>query len=163
MIVLKFSGTSVGNPTSVQQVITLIKRSDAAEMAKANGRHIAVIFSALAGVTNHLLKLGQTAEDGGDWEQEFAALTQRRLDAITELVAAPQQPRVCAHVTDMLHVKTAVNPVDINVMAGALVDAGWAMPLPFSLGYDSSGVVDNFHADDVAGAFKAGNAVSAVN
>ena len=106
MIILKFGGTSVGTPTSIKQVITLIKRSDAAEMAKANGRHIAVVFSAFAGVTNQLLKLGQTAKDGGDWEQEFAALTQRHLDAIKELVAAPQQPRVCAHVTDTLQVTT---------------------------------------------------------
>jgi NADPH:quinone reductase-like Zn-dependent oxidoreductase len=64
----------------------------------------------------------------------------------------------------VVQVKTAaVNPIDIKVMAGALVGAGWAMPLPFSLGYDFSGVIADLHADDAAGAFKVGDAVFAVN
>ena len=106
----------------------------------------------------------QAAKVGRDWEQQFAALTERRLDAITELVAASQQPRVCAHVTDTPHIKAAaVSPVDINMMAGTLVDAGWGKPLPFSLDQDSPGVNDDFHTDDAAGAFTARDAVPAVH
>ena len=64
----------------------------------------------------------------------------------------------------VVRIKTAaVNPIDITVMAGALVDAAWAMPLPFSLGYDFSGVIADLRADDAAGAFQTGDAVFDVN
>ena len=57
----------------------------------------------------------------------------------------------------------AVNPIDVKVMASAMAGAGCAMPLPFTLGYDFSGMIADLHADDTAGVFKVGNAVFAVD
>lgn len=39
----------------------------------------------------------------------------------------------------------ASNPIDFKVLGGYLKDAGWAMPLPFTVGYDFSGTI---HAVD---------------
>eukprot|EP00662_Eupelagonemidae_sp_cell21_P024762 gene24762-39942_t len=35
----------------------------------------------------------------------------------------------------------SVNPIDYKVMSGALKGVGWAMPLPFTMGYDLAGAV----------------------
>jgi NADPH:quinone reductase-like Zn-dependent oxidoreductase len=54
----------------------------------------------------------------------------------------------------------SVNPVDLGVMAGRLKGAGLSMPLPFTLGYDASGVVE----EDGEGAYFAlGDEVWGVN
>eukprot|EP00747_Dinoflagellata_sp_TGD_P041576 gnl/TRDRNA2_/TRDRNA2_141556_c0_seq1.p1 gnl/TRDRNA2_/TRDRNA2_141556_c0~~gnl/TRDRNA2_/TRDRNA2_141556_c0_seq1.p1 ORF type:complete len:327 (+),score=63.15 gnl/TRDRNA2_/TRDRNA2_141556_c0_seq1:2-982(+) len=52
----------------------------------------------------------------------------------------------------------SANPIDIGVLKGNLKGAGWAMPFPFTLGYDLAGTV-------VVGgdSFKAGQRVFAVN
>eukprot|EP00041_Stephanoeca_diplocostata_P014593 m.270752 g.270752 ORF g.270752 m.270752 type:complete len:337 (-) comp19741_c0_seq2:499-1509(-) len=56
----------------------------------------------------------------------------------------------------------AVNPIDHKVMAGHMIPAGWSLPLPFTMGYDFSGIVAAVHADDQS-SFKVGDAVFAVN
>mmetsp|Transcript_114047 Transcript_114047/g.223697 ORF Transcript_114047/g.223697 Transcript_114047/m.223697 type:complete len:333 (-) Transcript_114047:80-1078(-) len=55
----------------------------------------------------------------------------------------------------------AINPIDLMVMKGVMKSVGWAMPLPFVMGYDFAGVVDTVHSF-VAG-FSPGDRVFAVN
>jgi len=55
----------------------------------------------------------------------------------------------------------AVNPVDWKVMAGYLKGAGWAMPLPFIMGYDISGVITE--VGEGVTAFNVGDEVFCVN
>eukprot|EP00746_Dinoflagellata_sp_MGD_P131107 gnl/MRDRNA2_/MRDRNA2_64926_c0_seq1.p1 gnl/MRDRNA2_/MRDRNA2_64926_c0~~gnl/MRDRNA2_/MRDRNA2_64926_c0_seq1.p1 ORF type:complete len:416 (-),score=107.70 gnl/MRDRNA2_/MRDRNA2_64926_c0_seq1:62-1144(-) len=52
----------------------------------------------------------------------------------------------------------SANPIDIGVLKGNLKGAGWAMPFPFTLGYDVAGTVVVG-----AGQFKEGQRVFAVN
>lgn len=58
-------------------------------------------------------------------------------------------------------VSASLNPVDLMVMSGSLVGAGWSLELPFHPGYDFSGVVDA--VGEAVKSFKAGEAVFAVN
>ncbi len=58
MKVLKFGGTSVGSVESIRQVIAIIATNIKAE------EPIAVVFSAMSGVTNRLLEIGRMAASG---------------------------------------------------------------------------------------------------
>jgi NADPH:quinone reductase-like Zn-dependent oxidoreductase len=59
-------------------------------------------------------------------------------------------------------VAAAGNPIDYKVMQGSLIEAGWSMPFPFTMGYDFSGVVDGVAEED-KGVFAIGDEVFAVN
>lgn len=37
----------------------------------------------------------------------------------------------------------ASNPIDIGVLGGYMIAAGWKMPLPFIVGYDFAGVIES--------------------
>ncbi|WP_299209247.1 bifunctional aspartate kinase/homoserine dehydrogenase I [uncultured Dokdonia sp.] len=54
MRILKFGGTSVGSPESIQKVIAVVKE-------RAQQEKVAVVVSALGGITNKLLLAGQLA------------------------------------------------------------------------------------------------------
>jgi bifunctional aspartokinase / homoserine dehydrogenase 1 len=51
MKVLKFGGTSVGTVESINQVIQILQEN------LNEGRKIAVVFSAMGGVTNRLIEI----------------------------------------------------------------------------------------------------------
>ena len=55
MIVLKFGGTSVSGSTQIQQVLKILKQQE---------KPIAVVVSALGGVTDTLHTLGKEAANG---------------------------------------------------------------------------------------------------
>lgn len=55
----------------------------------------------------------------------------------------------------------STNPIDHIVMKGYVKDI-WSLPLPFTMGYDFSGVVDSVDASDCGG-FAVGDEVFAVN
>eukprot|EP00568_Trieres_chinensis_P001055 CAMPEP_0183307282 /NCGR_PEP_ID=MMETSP0160_2-20130417/17236_1 /TAXON_ID=2839 ORGANISM="Odontella Sinensis, Strain Grunow 1884" /NCGR_SAMPLE_ID=MMETSP0160_2 /ASSEMBLY_ACC=CAM_ASM_000250 /LENGTH=346 /DNA_ID=CAMNT_0025470835 /DNA_START=57 /DNA_END=1097 /DNA_ORIENTATION=- len=57
----------------------------------------------------------------------------------------------------------ASNPIDYKVMGGYLKGAGWAMPLPFTPGYDFSGEVSALDDSDANGNVRVGDEVFAVN
>jgi len=52
----------------------------------------------------------------------------------------------------------SANKIDVDVLKGNLIGAGWPMPFPFTLGYDLAGTVVTG-----AGDFKEGQRVFAVN
>ncbi|MFT5892271.1 MAG: aspartokinase/homoserine dehydrogenase 1, partial [Dokdonia sp.] len=54
MRILKFGGTSVGSPENIQKVIAVVKK-------RAQKENIAVVVSAVGGITNKLLDAGHLA------------------------------------------------------------------------------------------------------
>jgi aspartokinase/homoserine dehydrogenase 1 len=76
MKVLKFGGTSVGTVDSIKQVIGIIENN------LANGERIAVVFSAMGGVTNRLIEIGKMAAAGNNDYIEFLKVVEERHFAI---------------------------------------------------------------------------------
>jgi bifunctional aspartokinase / homoserine dehydrogenase 1 len=76
MKVLKFGGTSVGTVDSIRQVIGIIENN------LANGENIAVVFSAMGGVTNRLIEIGKMAATGNNEYIEFLKVVEERHFAI---------------------------------------------------------------------------------
>ncbi len=66
---MKFGGTSVGNADAVVRAGAIVKN--------ASSQHPVVVVSAAAGVTNDLIRLGQSALTQESWEPAFDALAQR--------------------------------------------------------------------------------------
>lgn len=61
MITMKFGGTSVGSPEAIERVAGII------EETVQNGKQVAVIVSAMSGVTDMLLQSVQNAVEGNRW------------------------------------------------------------------------------------------------
>jgi aspartate kinase len=80
-LIMKFGGTSVGSAQAVQQVIEI------ARDAKAEWRDVAIIVSAMGGVTDRLLNGAKSAEQGDDRLAESTAseLRAKHLGALDEL------------------------------------------------------------------------------
>jgi aspartokinase/homoserine dehydrogenase 1 len=72
MKVLKFGGTSVGSVDSIKQVIGILENN------LANGEKIAVVFSAMGGVTNRLIEIGKMAAAGNSEYIEFLKVVEER-------------------------------------------------------------------------------------
>ena len=72
MKVLKFGGTSVGSVDSIKTVINIL------ESNLANGERIAVVFSAMGGVTNRLIEIGKMAAAGNADYIEFLKVVEER-------------------------------------------------------------------------------------
>ncbi|MCR9066254.1 MAG: bifunctional aspartate kinase/homoserine dehydrogenase I [Cytophagales bacterium] len=93
MKVLKFGGTSVGTVDSINQVIEIIQNN------VNEGHEVAVIFSAMGGVTNRFIEIGQMAAKG---DQEYAehlhSVEERHFNAIRGLIGVKQQSSLIAKV-----------------------------------------------------------------
>lgn len=61
MITMKFGGTSVGSPEAIERVVGII------EETIQSGKQVAVIVSAMSGVTDMLLQSVQNAVEGNRW------------------------------------------------------------------------------------------------
>jgi len=98
MKVLKFGGTSVGSSSSIREVIEII-----AEYKKAN-THVALISSAMSGVTNKLLEMGHRASQNDesylDLLKEIETL---HFDTIKDLLKVKNQSHALASVKKMLN------------------------------------------------------------
>ncbi|MGD8405804.1 MAG: aspartate kinase [Anaerolineales bacterium] len=88
-LVMKFGGTSIGSVEAIQQVI------DIARTAKSEWRNVAIVVSAMSGVTDMLLKSAKSAAMGDDSlaEQIANALKEKHLDALEELASHATQTR----------------------------------------------------------------------
>lgn len=82
-IVMKFGGTSVADPAAIRQVTRIV--ADTA----ASGAPLAVVVSAMSGVTNDLLTLCELAPAGDlqAVERALAAIQRRHREAIDDLVS----------------------------------------------------------------------------
>jgi aspartate kinase len=67
LIVLKFGGTSLAGPEPIRRLGEILRGS--------LERKPVVVLSAVSGVTNRLFRLSDLALKGGDWQEEFTALT----------------------------------------------------------------------------------------
>ena len=72
MKVLKFGGTSVGSVDSIKQVIGILENN------LADGEKIAVVFSAMGGVTNRLIEIGKMAAAGNGEYVDFLKVVEER-------------------------------------------------------------------------------------
>lgn len=137
-LVIKFGGTSVGGGAA-------FKRAAAIAAEAAHGRPVAVVVSAMSGVTNLLLghASGVVDSDGAAAEELRETLAERHLRAIREAVAPERRPVVEKRVLELLDdlVETVKRPAEgvkarraaiavfgerlsSEVLAGAIARAG---------------------------------------
>lgn len=115
MKVLKFGGTSVGTIDSINQVIRIIAE---------NKQPIAVVYSAMGGVTNKLIEIGTLASKG---DQKYLDILQnieeRHFAAIRALVDVKAQSSIIAkikgnfnEIEDLLKGITYIRELSIRTM-----------------------------------------------
>ncbi|MGQ0739881.1 MAG: bifunctional aspartate kinase/homoserine dehydrogenase I [Bacteroidota bacterium] len=88
MQVLKFGGTSVANAENISRVVSIVKE-------KIKTGKTVVVVSALGGVTDILLAAGDLAAAGDEsYKEKLAAIEQRHLDAVKQLIPVSQQSQL---------------------------------------------------------------------
>ena len=94
-IVQKFGGTSVGSADAIARVGRIVARSAA--------EHPVVVVSAVGGVTNDLIRLGELALVRGAWETAFEALRERHATIQRELaIDVPELDALFAELHDLV-------------------------------------------------------------
>lgn len=90
LLVMKFGGTNMGDSAAIRHSASLAGRSI------KEGIKVVVVVSAMAGVTNQLLKLADAAQSGdiASANDEIAAMRTRHFTAAQELGAAPDSETV---------------------------------------------------------------------
>jgi aspartokinase/homoserine dehydrogenase 1 len=80
MKVLKFGGTSVGTPQSIQAILSIVKQN------YQKGEKLALVHSAFSKVTDQLIEMAENAASGKDYLGLFEAYVKRHQDAAQILV-----------------------------------------------------------------------------
>lgn len=92
MKILKFGGSSVANQENIQKVFQILKNQFQQE-------EIAVVFSALGGVTEVLLQSAFKAKEGDkSYVEEIKVLETRHYDLVRKLIPIQQQSTVLTYV-----------------------------------------------------------------
>lgn len=98
MKVLKFGGTSVGSSDSIKEVIKIVADY------KAQNRHVAIVSSAMSGVTNKLLLTGQKASENDEsYLDKLKEIETLHFITIKELLLVKNQSHALATVKKMLN------------------------------------------------------------
>lgn len=98
MKVLKFGGTSVGTVESIHQVVEILEEN------LRQGSKIAAVFSAMGGVTNRLIEVGNIACKGeGSYTEILQAVEERHFQAIRQLIDIKNQSAVIAKVKGLFN------------------------------------------------------------
>ncbi|MGO4910882.1 bifunctional aspartate kinase/homoserine dehydrogenase I [Leeuwenhoekiella sp. W20_SRS_FM14] len=84
MRVLKFGGTSVGSVANINQVINIVSKG-------AQDQNIAVVVSALGGVTDLLMQCGSQASKKEEYSAIYAEIETKHLEFISALVKNDQE------------------------------------------------------------------------
>ncbi|MEO7659688.1 MAG: bifunctional aspartate kinase/homoserine dehydrogenase I [Pyrinomonadaceae bacterium] len=88
MKVLKFGGSSVGNAETIEKVVEIIRKANAAD-------DCAVVLSAMQGTTDALIEAGRSAERGDDgYIGILSTIGERHADAIEELFGDKEHSEV---------------------------------------------------------------------
>lgn len=96
MKVLKFGGSSVADAKRIKSVVDIVL-----DIAKTDS--IAVVFSAMKGVTDMLLTMADKAEQGDiSYKDDFAALLDKQKTAVNELMDAEKGEEVLSQLKAML-------------------------------------------------------------
>ena len=104
--VLKFGGTSMGSAESIRQVVAIIQeqRRMAYQANKDGG--LAVVASAMSGVTNQLLQMASQAEQGAEFEQSLQQLQERHFQVVYALLETRHQNQA------LMELKLLVNELE---------------------------------------------------
>lgn len=98
MKVLKFGGTSVGTVESINQVIQIIKEN------LDEGLKIAVVYSAMGGVTNRLIEVGKLASQADtEYLETLRSLEERHFNAVRGLIDIKNQSSAIAKVKGLFN------------------------------------------------------------
>lgn len=98
MKVLKFGGTSVGTVDSINQVIQILQEN------LNEGRKIAVVYSAMGGVTNRLIEIGKLAAASDlEYLQLLKSVEDRHFAAVRGLIDVKNQSSAIAKVKGLLN------------------------------------------------------------
>lgn len=93
MKVLKFGGTSVGSPDSMKRVVEIIKKYQEEKVK------VAVVASAMSGVTNTLIETGTlAAENNESYTANLTTLENRHFQMVKDLLKVKNQSPVLAQV-----------------------------------------------------------------
>ncbi len=96
--VLKFGGTSVGTSASIREVVDIIAEY------KSKNIHVAVVCSAMSGVTNKLLSMGQKASENDEKYLEILKeIETLHFRTIKDLLEIKYQSHTLASVKKMLN------------------------------------------------------------
>lgn len=97
MIVLKFGGTSVANAQNIKQVIAIIDK-------KVKENKLAVVVSALSGVTDMLISASQKAASKNDnYKNSIDEIRQKHFDAIADLVENTNQNQLLIKINSQIN------------------------------------------------------------
>jgi bifunctional aspartokinase / homoserine dehydrogenase 1 len=115
MKVLKFGGTSVGTVDSINQVIRIISE---------NKQPVAVVYSAMGGVTNKLIEIGTLASKGDTkYLEVLQSIEERHFAAIRALVDVKSQSSIIAkikgnfnEIEDLLKGITYIKELSVRTM-----------------------------------------------
>jgi len=76
MKVLKFGGSSVASAENIEKVVAIVQ-------AKSAGQPVVLVVSALGGITDCLINIGKSAEQGDEtYKQQLIQIEQRHIDTI---------------------------------------------------------------------------------
>ena len=93
MRILKFGGSSVGNPDSIKQVVKIVMDYS------VNNPDLAVVVSAQSGITDSLLGICDMVNNSENGvESVIQEIEQRHLDTVRKLIPLAQQPSVLAEI-----------------------------------------------------------------
>jgi aspartokinase/homoserine dehydrogenase 1 len=97
MIVLKFGGTSVANAQNIQKVIAIVNQ-------KAKDNKLAVVVSALSGVTDMLINASKKAASKDEtYKTTIEEIKQKHFDAIADLVDAANQNQLLIKINSQIN------------------------------------------------------------
>ena len=95
MQVIKFGGSSVASAANINKVVDIVK-------AKTNGSRIAIVVSALGGITDLLLQCANLAATGNEtYKTSLQEIESRHLNTVKELIPVTQQSSVLSAVKKM--------------------------------------------------------------
>src|SRR5882724_4934971 len=95
MQVIKFGGSSVASAENINKVVEIVK-------TKTNGGKIAMVVSALGGITDLLLQCAGLAATGNElYKTSLQEIESRHLTTVKELIPVTQQSSVLSAVKKM--------------------------------------------------------------
>ena len=96
MKVLKFGGSSVGNPERIENVIKILK--------SYKTTRIAVVFSAFQTVTDNLIKLGDLAKSSDDgYLNLLEEVKEKHIRIVDELIPQTKSKKAKRYVDDLFN------------------------------------------------------------
>lgn len=97
MKVLKFGGTSVGSVEALNQVLKIVQKN------LVNDEKIAIVCSAMAGVTNSLIEAGKLAAVAdAKYKHLIAAIEEKHLKIIA-LIIGDNSQEICIEIKELMH------------------------------------------------------------